>query len=51
LRLSFAAVLASVDEGLNAVVDLLSRVILTQQPVDAWWTSMGYWTRTSRRAI
>jgi sugar phosphate isomerase/epimerase len=30
--------LASVDEGLRAAVDLLSRVILTEPPVDAWWT-------------
>jgi len=30
--------LASVDEGLKAAVDLLSRVVLTEAPVDAWWT-------------
>src|SRR5438445_462356 len=30
--------LASIDEGLNAAIDLLSRVILTEQPVEAWWT-------------
>ncbi|MGQ0735655.1 MAG: sugar phosphate isomerase/epimerase family protein [Acidobacteriota bacterium] len=30
--------LASVDEGLQTAVDLLSRVILTQPPVEAWWT-------------
>ena len=30
--------LASVDEGLKAAVDLLSRVILTEPPVQAWWT-------------
>jgi len=30
--------LASVDEGLRAAVDLLSRAVLTQPPVDAWWT-------------
>lgn len=30
--------LASVDEGLRAAVDLLSRVILTEPPVQAWWT-------------
>ena len=30
--------LASVDEGLCAAVDLLSRVILTEPPVQAWWT-------------
>jgi sugar phosphate isomerase/epimerase len=30
--------LASVDEGLRAAVDLLSRVVLTEAPVDAWWT-------------
>jgi sugar phosphate isomerase/epimerase len=30
--------LASVDEGLKAAVNLLSRVILTEAPVEAWWT-------------
>jgi sugar phosphate isomerase/epimerase len=30
--------LASIDEGLRAAVDLLTRVILTEPPVDAWWT-------------
>ena len=30
--------LASVDEGLRAAVDTLSRVVLTEPPVDAWWT-------------
>jgi sugar phosphate isomerase/epimerase len=30
--------LASIDEGLNAAIDMLSRVILTEQPVEAWWT-------------
>jgi sugar phosphate isomerase/epimerase len=30
--------LASIDEGLKAAIDLLSRVILTEQPVEAWWT-------------
>jgi sugar phosphate isomerase/epimerase len=30
--------LASIDEGLKAAVDMLSRVVLTEQPVDAWWT-------------
>jgi sugar phosphate isomerase/epimerase len=30
--------LASIDEGLGAAVDLLSRVILTEAPVEAWWT-------------
>jgi sugar phosphate isomerase/epimerase len=30
--------LASVDEGLQAAVDMLSRVILTEPPVQAWWT-------------
>jgi len=29
--------LASVDEGLKAAVDMLSRVILTEAPVKAWW--------------
>jgi sugar phosphate isomerase/epimerase len=30
--------LASIDEGLNAAIDLLSRVILSEAPVEAWWT-------------
>ena len=30
--------LASVDEGLRAAVDLLTRVVLTEPPADAWWT-------------
>jgi sugar phosphate isomerase/epimerase len=30
--------LASVDEGLRAAVELLTRVVLTEPPVDAWWT-------------
>lgn len=30
--------LASVDEGLKAAVDMLSRVLLSEPPVDAWWT-------------
>ena len=30
--------LASIDEGLRAAVDVLSRAILTEPPVDAWWT-------------
>ena len=30
--------LASVDEGLGAAIDLLSRVILAEPPVEAWWT-------------
>jgi sugar phosphate isomerase/epimerase len=30
--------LASVDEGLQAAVDMLSRAILTEPPVEAWWT-------------
>jgi sugar phosphate isomerase/epimerase len=30
--------LASVDEGLKAAVDMLSRVLLTEPPVKAWWT-------------
>jgi sugar phosphate isomerase/epimerase len=29
--------LASVDEGLKAAVDMLSRVILAEPPVKAWW--------------
>lgn len=31
--------LASVDEGLKAAIDMLSRVILTEAPVEPWWTS------------
>ena len=30
--------LASVGEGLQSAVDLLHRVLLTEPPVDAWWT-------------
>ena len=30
--------LASIDEGLRTAIDLLRRVILTEPPVDAWWT-------------
>jgi sugar phosphate isomerase/epimerase len=30
--------LASVDEGLASAVKLLSRVVLTEAPVDPWWT-------------
>ncbi len=30
--------LTSIDEGIKAAVDLLSRVILTEPPVDPWWT-------------
>jgi sugar phosphate isomerase/epimerase len=30
--------LASIDEGLRAAVDILSRAILTEPPVEAWWT-------------
>lgn len=30
--------LASVDEGLRSAVNLLHRVLLTEPPVDAWWT-------------
>ena len=30
--------LASIDEGLKAAVDMLSSVVLTEPPVDAWWT-------------
>ena len=30
--------LASTDEGLRAAVDLLARVVLTEPPVDPWWT-------------
>jgi sugar phosphate isomerase/epimerase len=30
--------LASVDEGLRAAVDTLTAAVLTQPPVEAWWT-------------
>ncbi len=30
--------LASIDEGLKAAIDVLSRAILTEPPVEAWWT-------------
>jgi sugar phosphate isomerase/epimerase len=30
--------LASIDEGLKAAVDVLSRAMLTEPPVEAWWT-------------
>ena len=30
--------LASIDEGLTAAVDLLSRVVLTEPPTEPWWT-------------
>lgn len=30
--------LASIDEGLRSAVRLLSRVVLTEPPVDPWWT-------------
>ena len=30
--------LASIDEGLRAAVDMLRRVVLTEPPVEAWWT-------------
>lgn len=30
--------LASVDEGLRSAVSLLSRVLLSEAPVDPWWT-------------
>lgn len=30
--------LASIDEGLKAAVDVMSRIVLTEPPVDAWWT-------------
>jgi sugar phosphate isomerase/epimerase len=37
-RIEHEDALASVDEGLRAAVELLSRVILTEPPVQAWWT-------------
>jgi sugar phosphate isomerase/epimerase len=30
--------LASIDEGLKTAIDTLRRVVLTERPVDAWWT-------------
>ncbi len=30
--------LASIDEGLKAAIDVLSRAIMTEPPVEAWWT-------------
>jgi sugar phosphate isomerase/epimerase len=30
--------LASVDEGLRAALDVLSRAVLTEPPTEAWWT-------------
>jgi len=30
--------LLSIDEGLRAAVELLSRVVLTEPPADPWWT-------------
>jgi sugar phosphate isomerase/epimerase len=30
--------LASAGEGLQSAADLLHRVLLTEPPVDAWWT-------------
>lgn len=30
--------LASIDEGLRTAIDTLKRVVLTERPVDAWWT-------------
>jgi sugar phosphate isomerase/epimerase len=30
--------LASIDEGLRSAIDVLSRAILTEPPVEAWWT-------------
>jgi sugar phosphate isomerase/epimerase len=30
--------LASVDQGLRSAVELLNRVLLTDPPVEAWWT-------------
>jgi len=29
--------LASIDEGLSSAVSMLSRVLLKQPPVEAWW--------------
>jgi sugar phosphate isomerase/epimerase len=30
--------LASIDQGLRSAVELLNRVLLTEPPVEAWWT-------------
>ena len=30
--------LASVDEGVQAAVDFLSRIVLDDPPVEPWWT-------------
>jgi hypothetical protein len=30
--------LASVDEGLRAAVETLAGAVLTEPPVEAWWT-------------
>jgi sugar phosphate isomerase/epimerase len=30
--------LASMDEGLKTAIDTLKRVVLTERPVEAWWT-------------
>jgi sugar phosphate isomerase/epimerase len=30
--------LASIDEGLKSAIDVLSRAILTEPAVEAWWT-------------
>jgi sugar phosphate isomerase/epimerase len=30
--------LASIDEGLKTAIDTLRRVVLTERPVEAWWT-------------
>jgi hypothetical protein len=30
--------LASVDEGLRSAIDTLERALLSQPPVEAWWT-------------
>jgi sugar phosphate isomerase/epimerase len=30
--------LLSIDEGLRAAVELLSRVVLSEPPADPWWT-------------
>ena len=30
--------LASIDEGMSSAIDLLQRVLLSEPPVEAWWT-------------
>jgi hypothetical protein len=34
--------LASIDEGLRSAVNFLSRILLAEPPVDAWWVYLCY---------